>query len=49
MTEEAVRAAVHRMRVRFGQLIRDEVSHTVTRPEELDEEIRYLINVLAAP
>jgi RNA polymerase sigma-70 factor (ECF subfamily) len=47
MTEQAVRAAVHRMRGRFGQLIRDEVSHTVRRPDELEEEIRYLISVLA--
>jgi len=47
MTDEALRAAVHRMRVRFGQLVREEVSHTVARPEELDEEIRYLIRVVS--
>jgi len=40
--ESAVKMAVQRMRRRFGELLREEVAHTVTRPEEVDEEIRAL-------
>jgi len=42
MSEAAVKAAVHRMRRRFGQLLRDEVGRTVDHPGRIDEEIRFL-------
>jgi RNA polymerase sigma-70 factor (ECF subfamily) len=45
MTEGAVKAAVHRMRKRYGQLLKEEVAHTVAGPEDVDEEIRYLFSV----
>lgn len=48
-TAQALRAAVHRMRAKFGRMIRDEVRHTIDQPEELEEEIRYLINVVSRP
>jgi RNA polymerase sigma-70 factor (ECF subfamily) len=38
----AVKALVHRLRRRFRELIRDEIAETVTRPEEIDQEIRDL-------
>lgn len=44
--EGAVRVAVHRLRQRYRQLLREEVAHTVAHPEETDEEMRYLFNVL---
>ena len=44
---DALRAAVHRMRVRMGRLIREEVSHTLTDPADLEIEIRYLIDVIS--
>jgi RNA polymerase sigma-70 factor (ECF subfamily) len=45
MSEGAVKVAVHRLRKRFGQLLRLQIAETVSRPEEIDEEIRYLITV----
>lgn len=42
MTEGAVRVALHRLRRRFGELLRAEVGHTVATPREVDEEIRHL-------
>jgi RNA polymerase sigma factor (sigma-70 family) len=46
MTEEAVKTAVHRLRRRWRQLLRDEIAQTVAGPEEIDEEIRYLLACL---
>ena len=46
-TEGAVKAAVHRLRQRYRQLLRDEIAHTVATPAEVEEEMRYLISVLA--
>jgi hypothetical protein len=42
MNEGAVRVALHRLRRRLGELLRSEIAHTVTRPEQVDDEIRYL-------
>jgi RNA polymerase sigma factor (sigma-70 family) len=47
LTEGAVKVAVHRLRKRFREVLRAEVAHTVARPEEVDEELRYLIAVLS--
>ena len=46
MTENAVKVAVHRLRRRFRQQLRQEIAHTVATPEEIDEEIRYLLHCL---
>jgi RNA polymerase sigma-70 factor (ECF subfamily) len=46
MSEGAVKAAVHRMRRRYRELMREEIAHTVTSPEEIEEEIRYLLRCL---
>jgi RNA polymerase sigma-70 factor (ECF subfamily) len=43
MNEGAVKVAVHRLRRRFRELFREEVAHTVSKPEEIDEEIRHLL------
>ncbi len=48
MSEGAVRVAVHRLRRRFGELLRSEISDTVTTPAEVDEEIRYLFAAIAS-
>lgn len=45
MNEGAIKVAVHRLRRRFRELFREEVGHTVARPEEIDEEIRHLLAV----
>jgi RNA polymerase sigma factor (sigma-70 family) len=45
-TESALKMAIHRLRKRFGDLLRGEIAQTVSRPEEIDEEIRHLLTVL---
>jgi RNA polymerase sigma factor (sigma-70 family) len=47
MTEGSVKVAVHRLRQRYRQLLRDEIANTVSQPEEIEEELRYLFAVLA--
>jgi RNA polymerase sigma-70 factor (ECF subfamily) len=42
MTEAAVKVAAHRFRARYRELLRLEVAKTVSRPEEVEEEIRHL-------
>ena len=46
MTEAAARMATHRMRLRYRSLLREEIGHTVSGPEEIDEEIRRLFRTL---
>jgi len=46
MTEGAVKTAVHRLRQRYGKLLRAEVAQTVATPVEVDEELRYLVSVI---
>lgn len=48
MTEAAVKSAVQRMRQRHREILREEIAHTVTSPEEIDEEIRHLREVLSS-
>lgn len=47
MTEGAVRVAVHRLRRRFGLLLREEIEQTVASPDQVDEELRCLRQVLS--
>jgi DNA-directed RNA polymerase specialized sigma24 family protein len=47
-TEGAVKTAVHRLRRRYRQLLRDEIAQTVASSEEVDEEIRYLLACLGS-
>jgi RNA polymerase sigma factor (sigma-70 family) len=42
MTEGAVKVAVHRLRRRFGEMLRNEIAATVSSAAEVDEEIRCL-------
>ncbi|SRR6266498_169145 len=46
MTEGAVKVAVHRLRQRYGALVRAEIGQTVATPEGVDEELRYLLSLL---
>jgi RNA polymerase sigma factor (sigma-70 family) len=46
MTETAIKTAVHRMRQRYGQILREEIANTVERPGEIEEEIRYVMEVV---
>jgi RNA polymerase sigma factor (sigma-70 family) len=46
LSEGAVKSAVHRMRQRYRQLLREEIAQTVAGPDEVEEELRDLIAVL---
>jgi RNA polymerase sigma factor (sigma-70 family) len=46
-SEGAIKTAVHRLRRRFGKLLREEVADTVAAPEDADDELRYLLSVLS--
>jgi len=46
MKENTVRVAVHRLRQRYGELLRAEVAQTVSADEEVDEELRYLLRAV---
>jgi RNA polymerase sigma-70 factor (ECF subfamily) len=46
--ESAVKVAVHRLRRRFGELLREEIAETVADPGGVDAEIRYLLAVLGS-
>lgn len=47
-TEGAARVAAHRLRRRYGELLRQEIAATVTGPSEVDDEIRDLFAALDA-
>jgi RNA polymerase sigma-70 factor (ECF subfamily) len=46
MNEAAARKAVARMRRRYRELLREEISQTVSQPEDVDDEIRNLFATL---
>ena len=47
MTEAAVKVAVHRLRLRYRELLRKEIAETVANPGEVEDELRYLFAALA--
>lgn len=47
MEETAVRVAVHRMRKRYRQLLRDEIAHTLSDEGDVDEEMRALFGAFS--
>jgi RNA polymerase sigma-70 factor (ECF subfamily) len=46
LTVVAVKVTVHRLRQRYGELLRQEVAHTLADPSEVEQEIRHLIAAL---
>lgn len=46
MSSGAIKVAVHRLRQKFGEAIRQEIAETVDTEEEISEELRYLIEAL---
>jgi RNA polymerase sigma-70 factor (ECF subfamily) len=49
VSEGTVKSAVHRLRLRYRQLLHDEIASTVAEPDEVEEELRHLFVVLARP
>jgi RNA polymerase sigma factor (sigma-70 family) len=47
MTEGAIKVSVHRLRRRFGELVRGQIERTVANADEIDDEIRELFAALA--
>jgi len=48
MEEGAVRVAIHRLRKRYRQLLRDEIANTLTDSAMVDEEMRALFGAFSA-
>lgn len=46
LTEGALKVTIHRLRKRFGELLRQEIARTVADPAEVAAELRYLIAVV---
>jgi RNA polymerase sigma factor (sigma-70 family) len=46
MSESAVKTAVHRLRQRFGALVRGQVAQTVSSTDQVDDELNYLFSAL---
>ncbi len=46
MSADAVVVAVMRLRRRYREAVRTEVANTVTTPAEVDDEMRYLVELL---
>ena len=44
--EGAVRVAVHRLRRKFQARLKQDIAATVSSPDQVDDEIRYLIRAL---
>jgi RNA polymerase sigma-70 factor (ECF subfamily) len=42
----AIDVAIHRLRQRFGTLLREQIVRTVSSPNEVEEELRHLISIL---
>jgi RNA polymerase sigma-70 factor (ECF subfamily) len=47
MSEGAVKTAVHRLRRRYGECCREEVAKTVAEAGDVEEELRYLCEIMA--
>ncbi len=48
LSEGAVKVAIHRLRRRFRECVRAEIAQTVASAPDVDEELRYLVEVLSA-
>lgn len=46
ITEGALKTAVHRLRRRHSEILREEIARTLSSPDEINDEIRHLINIL---
>jgi RNA polymerase sigma-70 factor (ECF subfamily) len=47
MEEGAVRVAIHRLRKRYRQLLRDEIAQTLADAADVDEEMRALFGAFS--
>jgi RNA polymerase sigma-70 factor (ECF subfamily) len=47
LSTEAIKVTVHRLRRRYGELLRTEIAQTVSAPEEIEDELRNLFAAVA--
>jgi RNA polymerase sigma-70 factor (ECF subfamily) len=47
MDETTARVTVHRLRKRYRELLRDEISQTLTDPAQVDEEMQALFGAFS--
>jgi RNA polymerase sigma-70 factor (ECF subfamily) len=47
VSEASLKWAVHKLRQRYRELVREEIAHTVNSDDEIEDELRYLFSVLA--
>ena len=47
LSRATVKTHVHRLRLRYREIVREEVARTVSSPDEIDEELHNLCNILA--
>ena len=48
MTDAAVRVAVHRLRQRYGELLRQQIAETVADPDQVDDELRHALRAVGS-
>lgn len=48
-TDAALKMSISRLRQRYGQLLRVEIANLVARPEDVEDELRALLNALQPP
>jgi RNA polymerase sigma-70 factor (ECF subfamily) len=46
MTESALKVAIHRLRRRYREVFRTEISELVSEPSEIDDEVQHLLQIL---
>ena len=49
MTEGAIKAAAHRLRQKFREVLRGAIAETVSSEDEIDDEIQHLFTVFQSP
>jgi RNA polymerase sigma-70 factor (ECF subfamily) len=47
MSAGALRVALHRLRRRYAAVLRSTIAETVDRPEDVDDELRHLLDVVS--
>ena len=47
LTEGSVKVAAYRLRQRYRELLREEIANTLANPDEAEDELRHLFEVLA--
>jgi RNA polymerase sigma-70 factor (ECF subfamily) len=47
LSDGAFKVAVHRLRKQYREFLRAEIAETVDHPDQVDDEIRYLLKILA--